>query len=59
MSRHYFPSVLDDFEKQSSEQSTIPTSNNAEAVATTVQQLDPKYYNWFLLLSSYHFTYKS
>jgi len=46
MSRHYFPSVLDNFEKQSlpSEQSVV-SSNHIELVtnAITVQQADPKY----------------
>lgn len=45
MSRHYFPSVLDNFEKQliTSEQNTISNTDNIESVTTTVQQLDPKY----------------
>lgn len=47
MSRHYFPSVLDDFEKQSvkSEESILAVSNNVEAETKTVQPTtDHKYY---------------
>lgn len=44
MSRHYFPSVLDDFEKQliATDQNIISNTDNIETVTTTVQQLDPK-----------------
>lgn len=44
MSRHYFPSVLDDFEKQtiSSENSIQPVSVSAAVVTSAAQELDPK-----------------
>lgn len=45
MSRHYFPSVLDDFEKQSapSEESSEPTPQQLEVISNTAQKIDPKY----------------
>lgn len=43
MSRHYFPSVLDDFDKQLiPSDPSEPTSNHTEAVTKTIQQIDPK-----------------
>lgn len=46
MSRHYFPSVLDDFEQKSTsiEQSEELISNNIEPSEINAVQIDPKYY---------------
>lgn len=48
MSRHYFPSVLDDFEQKSAsiEQSEESIPNNSEPAINSVQ-IDPKYYKCF------------
>jgi len=48
MSRHYFPSVLDDFEQKSTsnEQSEESIPNNNEPVMDAVQ-INPKYYKCF------------
>lgn len=50
MSRHYFPSVLDDFEQKSTtiEQSEESISNNTEPVVNSVQ-INPKYYKCFTI----------
>lgn len=58
MSKHYFPSVLDDFEKQSelAEQSVVPTPQLTEGVSETVHQIDPKY-KYILLLDSLYYKY--
>jgi len=44
MSRHYFPSVLDDFElkSMSTEQSEESIPNNTEPVVNNVQIQNPK-----------------
>lgn len=46
MSRHYFPSVLDDFENpaQTTEEIVVPATKNSE-IQKNVQQIDPKYNN--------------
>lgn len=58
MSRHYFPSVLDDFEKQSvlSEESMFTNPNNVEAVTKTVQPTTDhhKYYLYKVLWLKLH-----
>jgi len=48
MSRHYFPSVLDDFEQKSTsiEQSEESIPNNTEPVVNAVQ-INPKYNKCF------------
>jgi len=48
MSRHYFPSVLDDFEQKSTsiEQSEESIPNNTEPVVNAVQ-INPKYNRCF------------
>jgi len=49
MSRHYFPSVLDDFEQKSTsiEQSEQLIPNNDEPSEMNAVQIDPKYYKCF------------
>jgi hypothetical protein len=49
MSRHYFPSVLDDFEVKSmnTEQSEESIPNNTEPVTNNTVQINPKYYKCF------------
>lgn len=49
MSRHYFPSVLDDFEKQSpSEHSIVPSLDETEMI-NKVLKMDSKYYYYFII----------
>jgi len=49
MSRHYFPSVLDDFEQKSTslEQNEDLIPNNTEPSEINAVQIDPKYYKYF------------
>lgn len=47
MSKHYFPSVLDDFEnsKQKTEEIVMPVTRDVDIKLNNEQQIDPKYNN--------------
>lgn len=45
MSKHYFPSVLDDNPTQRTEEIVMPVTKEVDIMPTNVQQIDPKYNN--------------